>query len=137
MSRKIASVVVVLLPALVVPAVWCAAPPARQTAEQKAKLAERDRLEKQFSSLLDKKQYDKVLETAARIVVLGPKTGPKTGRIYFHAIFTRTPTNAGSELHQRAASILLPCNDERPFRPISDPAGRAVYAGGSLVARAP
>src|SRR5262249_17839488 len=47
-----------------------AAPPPLLTAQQKAKLAERDRLEKQLSIFIQKGQYDWLLEAAERIVAL-------------------------------------------------------------------
>jgi CHAT domain-containing protein len=51
-------------------AAQAAAPPARLTQEQKAKLAERDRLEGRLPGLLQKRQYDKALTAAERIAAL-------------------------------------------------------------------
>jgi CHAT domain-containing protein/tetratricopeptide (TPR) repeat protein len=51
-------------------AAQAAAPPARLTEEQKAKLAQRDRLERQGPVLLQKRQYDRALAAAERIVAL-------------------------------------------------------------------
>jgi hypothetical protein len=47
-----------------------AAPPAELTREQKAKLGERDRLVESLPALLRKRQNDKALENAERIVAL-------------------------------------------------------------------
>jgi CHAT domain-containing protein len=49
---------------------WGAAPPPLLTEQQKAKLAERDRLEKSLPRLLGQKQNDKVIVAMARIVTL-------------------------------------------------------------------
>jgi CHAT domain-containing protein/tetratricopeptide (TPR) repeat protein len=48
-----------------------AGPPRPLTAQQKSKLAERDRLEKQLPDLLRKRQFDKALESMERIATLG------------------------------------------------------------------
>jgi CHAT domain-containing protein/tetratricopeptide (TPR) repeat protein len=50
---------------------WAAAPPAPWTKQQKAKLAERDRLEKSLKGLLEAKKYDDLLAAARRIAELG------------------------------------------------------------------
>jgi CHAT domain-containing protein/tetratricopeptide (TPR) repeat protein len=52
-------------------ATWAAAPPAPWSKEQKAKLAERDRLEKSLKGLVEAKKYDDLLATSRRIADLG------------------------------------------------------------------
>jgi CHAT domain-containing protein/tetratricopeptide (TPR) repeat protein len=70
--------------------VWCvialtaqaAAPPAELTKEQKEKLAERDRLERQGPVLLQKRQHDGALAAAERIVALEKEVlGETDGRV--------------------------------------------------------
>jgi tetratricopeptide (TPR) repeat protein len=51
-------------------AAQAAAPPAELTREQKAKLAQRDRLEQSLPDLVRKRHYDKAVEAAERIVAL-------------------------------------------------------------------
>jgi CHAT domain-containing protein/tetratricopeptide (TPR) repeat protein len=51
-------------------ATWAAAPPAPWTKEQKAKLAERDRLEKWAKGLIEAEKYDDFLAAARRITEL-------------------------------------------------------------------
>jgi tetratricopeptide (TPR) repeat protein len=63
-------------------AAQAAAPPAELTKGQKAKLAQRDRLEKSLPDLVQKGQNDKAVETAERIVALEREVlGETDGRV--------------------------------------------------------
>src|ERR1700683_166625 len=57
----------VLLLCLAPVAGWTAAPPPALTAAQKAKLAERDALEKKLPALIQQQQYDKLIDAMEQI----------------------------------------------------------------------
>jgi CHAT domain-containing protein len=69
-SKRVPGLGVLLILCAMTPTTWSAAPPAEPTKEQKAKLAECDRLVKSLPELVQKRQNDKALETAERIVAL-------------------------------------------------------------------
>jgi CHAT domain-containing protein/tetratricopeptide (TPR) repeat protein len=78
-ARELGGLLVLWVSAL---AAQAAAPPAELTKEQKAKLAERDRLEKSLPSLQRNRHYDKVLDAMERIAALGKEVlGETDGRV--------------------------------------------------------
>ena len=78
---------------------WAAAPPGRLTAEQKAKLAERDRLERSLGRFLEDQEYDKAIDVAERIAkieqqVLGETHPRALGRCSAWRAFARRFRNS-------------------------------------------